>query len=322
MFELIFLGTSASSPSAHRGLSAHILLHRHYRFLIDCGEGTQRQILRSGLGFKRLEKVLLTHSHLDHILGLGGLVSTLTRWETMEKLEIYGGASTLDRVHDLLYRIVLRGNKPPVDIVFIPLKHGDTLVEDDKFKVTAFEVSHRGPDCLGYLFEEKARRPFLAEKAEALGVPAGPERAHLVRGEGVTLADGRYIAPDEVLGELIPGVKYVHIGDVGDVTGLAEICAGATALTIEATYLDSDAQMALDFGHMTAKRSAELARDAQVETLFLTHISRRYFERDMRQEAQAIFRNCYVARDFDHFQITREQIIYQNLLKVNNGVVE
>src|SRR5688500_15369551 len=132
MFEVVFLGTSASTPSAHRGLSAHMILHRQYRFLLDCGEGTQQQILRSGLGFKRLDKVLLTHGHLDHILGLGGLVSTLSRWETLEKLEIYGGRSALARVHELIFRVALPGERPPVDIELIELHPGDVIMEDDK----------------------------------------------------------------------------------------------------------------------------------------------------------------------------------------------
>ena len=102
MFELVFLGTSASAPSVHRGLSAAMMLHREYRFLIDCGEGTQRQILRSGLGFKRLDHILLTHGHLDHILGLGGLASTFGRWEAIDEMQIYGGVWALQRVRDLM----------------------------------------------------------------------------------------------------------------------------------------------------------------------------------------------------------------------------
>lgn len=112
MIEIVFLGTSASAPSIHRGLSAQVVLHRDYRFLIDCGEGTQRQILRSGLGFKRLNRILLTHGHLDHILGLGGLISTFARWEAMDRLEIYGGRWALQRVYDLIYGVVLRGAPP------------------------------------------------------------------------------------------------------------------------------------------------------------------------------------------------------------------
>lgn len=314
MFELIFLGTSASAPSAHRGLSAHVLLYRQHRFLIDCGEGTQRQILRSRLGFKRLNKILLTHSHLDHILGLGGLVSTLARWDAMEDIEIYGGASTLQRVRDLLYRVVLRGNRTPVDIKFIPVKPGDVLVEDKHFTLTAFEVQHRGPDCLGFVFEEKTRRPFLAEKADALGVPIGPERGQLVAGRTVTLADGSAITPDMVLGEEIQGTKYVHIGDIGRTKPILDICRNAHALTIEATYTDEDRDMARQFGHMTAAGAAQFAKDAEIGTLLLTHISRRYFERDIRREARAIFPDSYVARDFDHIQITKDGVTQNNLL--------
>jgi len=114
VIEIVFLGTSASAPSIHRGLSAHIVFYKNYRFLVDCGEGTQRQILRSGLGFKRLNRILLTHGHLDHMFGLGGLVSTFARWEPIEHLEIYGGSWALQRVHDLIYGVVLRGAKSPL----------------------------------------------------------------------------------------------------------------------------------------------------------------------------------------------------------------
>lgn len=305
MFDLVFLGTSASSPSIHRGLSAHLVMHRQYRFLVDCGEGTQRQILRSGLGFKRLDKVLLTHSHLDHILGLGGLISTISRWETLAQIDIFGGASTLGRVQDLIYKVVLRGAEPPVALRFVRVKGGDVLFDDDRFRLSAFTVAHRGPDCLGFVFEEKARRPFLAEQALALGVPFGPERTRLVRGESVTLADGRRIAPADVLGEEIPGTKYVHIGDVGRTTDLVDICRDADALVIEATYLATESDMARQFGHLTAGQAARLAQQAGVRSLILTHISRRYSERAVYQEAQAIFPASFVARDFDHFRISR-----------------
>ena len=305
MFELIFLGTSSSAPSVQRGLSGHIIMHRQYRFLLDCGEGTQRQILHSGLGFKRLNKVLLTHSHLDHILGLGGLISTLARWENLENIDIYGGRATLKRVSDLLFKVVFPGGHTPLDINLITLEPG-VIMEDDKFVLSAFPVSHRGPDCFGFVFEEKERRPFLDDQAAALGVPVGPERGLLVRGQTITLSDGRTIHPDDVLGETIPGVKYIHTGDVGRTDTLLEICRNADTLVIGSTYVEEEAEMAQQFGHMTAARAATLARDAGVKSLILTHLSRRYFERDVRREAQAIFPNTAVARDFDHFQITRD----------------
>ena len=308
MFEVVFLGTSASSPSAYRGLTAHIIMYRQYRFLLDCGEGTQRQILRSGLGFKGLNRILLTHSHLDHILGLGGLLSTLARWEALQDIEIYGGQATLDRVADLIFRVVWRGHRPPVQITLIPLQPQMVLLEDDRFRLSAFSVSHRGPDSYGFLFEEKSRRPFLPERAEALGVPFGPERGRLVRGETVTLPDGRTIHPEEVLGEEIAGTRYVHVGDVGRTDNLLEICRDASALTIESTYIDEEADLARSFGHLTAAQSARLAREANVNTLILTHLSRRYYGQEVRAEARAIFPNSYVARDLDHFQIARNQV--------------
>ena len=306
MFEILFLGTSASAPSAKRGLSAQIIKHDEYRFLVDCGEGTQRQILQSGAGFKNLTRILLTHGHLDHILGLGGLMSTFMRWEAIEELDIFGGRTTLDRVHDLVYGVVLRGNQAPMPVRMNEIKPG-MFFETDSFTVSAFSVTHRGPDCLGYIFEGKARRPFLAEKANELGVPFGPERRELVEGKEITLADGRRIQPDDVLGPLQRGVKLVVVGDAGRTDDILEACRNADALVIESTYIEEEAEMARQFSHLTARMAAELAIKANVKKLIITHISRRYREKDVLKEAQSIFPNSVVARDFDSFQIKREE---------------
>jgi len=306
MFEIVFLGTSASAPSVHRGLSAQVVMHNEHRFLIDCGEGTQRQILQSGLGFKRMERILITHGHLDHILGLAGLVSTFTRWETIDRLEIWAGRWALDRIHDLLYGIVLKGGRSPFELQLKEIKSG-LIFEDKSFTLTAFPVQHRGPGCFGFAFEEKSHRPFLPERAEALGVPAGPIRRRLVAGETVTLPDGRTVGPEDVLGPTIAGARLIHVGDCGETSDLVPVARGADALVIEATYLDVEAEMAREFGHLTAAQAARLARDAGVKQLYLTHLSRRYRERDILEEAQKIFPNTAVARDFDQFKILKAQ---------------
>jgi ribonuclease Z len=306
LFEILFLGTSASAPSAKRGLAALIVKHGEYRFLIDCGEGTQRQILQSGVGFRHLTRVLLTHGHLDHILGLGGLLSTFLRWEAIEELEIFGGRSTLDRVHDLLYGVVLRGNQPPMPLQFREIKSG-LFFESADFTVSAFPVTHRGPDCLGYVFEEKARRPFLPSRADELGVPFGPERRDLVEGKTLHLPNGKRVTPEDVLGPIQKGTKLVVIGDTGRTDDLLEACRDADGLVIESTYLSDASDMAHDFSHLTAQQAAELAVRANVRQLFLTHISRRYREKDVLKEAAAIHPDVRVARDFDAFQVKREE---------------
>jgi ribonuclease Z len=306
LFELTFLGTSAAAPSIHRGLSAQILSYRDQRFLIDCGEGTQRQILRSGLGFRRLNRILITHGHLDHILGLAGLLSTFSRWEAIEKLEIWAGEYAMERIHDLLFGVVLRGAKPLFELDLRIIEPG-LLIEEGDLRVTAFPVTHRGPGCFGFLFEEREKRPFLADRADELGIPAGPVRKELVSGKKVRLPDGRRINPDDVLGPPRRGARFMHVGDCGSTRGLAAFAQDADALVIEATYLSYEAELANQFGHLTAAAAAELALEAGVGSLYLTHISRRYRERDIQAEAEAIFPRTSVARDFDHFEIRRQE---------------
>jgi ribonuclease Z len=259
------------------------------------------------LGFKRLNRILITHGHLDHILGLGGLISTFVRWEAMDKILIAGGKSALDRINDLIFGVVLKGNYPPVEITFQPLESGLVFEEDD-FTVSAFPVYHRTPDCYGFVFDEFSRRPFLSDKAEVLKIPPGPWRGELVKGQSVTLPDGRVIEPEMVLGEEQPGTKMVHVGDAGRTDNLLEVVRDADALVIEATYLEEEKELAEQFGHLTAKQAGELAREAGVGTLILTHISRRYRAEQILEEARGVFPQVYVARDFDRFQIKRGEV--------------
>ncbi len=306
MFEIIFLGTSSAAPSIHRGLPSTGVLAGEHRFLVDCGEGTQRQILRSGMGYKRLTHILLTHSHLDHILGVGGLVSSFTRWESsIDELHFYAGRKALERVHALIYDVVLRGEPaPPIPIHLHEITPG-LIFEAKAFTISAFPVQHRGPGCFGFVFQERTRRPFLSEQAAALGVPFGPERSVLVGGQNLTLADGRVITPEMVLGEEIHGTKVVFTGDTGRTDNILEHARDADALVCEATFLDKDRELARQFGHITAQEAALLARDAGARNLLLQHISRRYRESDMVREVREVFPQAYVARDLDHFLVRR-----------------
>ncbi|MBI1293336.1 MBL fold metallo-hydrolase [bacterium] len=277
---------------------------QEHRFMIDCGEGTQRQILRSGLGFRRLDKILLTHGHLDHILGLGGLASTLGRWEALDELNIYGGESAMARVHALMEVVFGPGQIPNAGVSLNVIEAG-LLFEGSSFTLTAFPVTHRGSGCFGFTFEEQTRRPFLNEKAEVLGIPQGPVRRDLIAGQAVTLDDGRTIQPEDVLGDPVRGAKLCFVGDVARTGPLHKAVEGADLLAIEATYLDADAALADAHGHITAKAAARLARNAGVKTLVLHHLSRRYRTHDVLAEAQAIFPETYVANDLDHFRVKK-----------------
>jgi ribonuclease Z len=223
----------------------------------------------------------------------------------MEEIEIYGTQHTLERVYDLIFGVVLRGfrGKPPV--ILHAIEPG-VFFEAENFTISAFPVEHRGSKSLGYRFEERSRRPFLPEKAEVLNVPPGPWRRDLVNGKTVTLPDGRTIDPDQVLGEPRKGTSLVVVGDTGRPEKVIQYAKDADALVIESTYIQAEEDLAKRFDHLTAVQAAGVAKEAGVGQLFLTHLSRRYRERDVLEEAQNVFQPVYVARDFDHYKILRE----------------
>jgi ribonuclease Z len=238
-------------------------------------------------------------------LGLAGLLSTFSRWETLDRLEIWAGSWAIDRIRELLFGVVLRGANPTIQIELIPIKPG-LLFEENGFRLSAFPVNHRGPGCFGFIFEEPSKRPFLPDVADKLGVPEGPIRGELVKGKRIELPDGRVFDPEHVLGPVRKGTRFVHVGDCAKTQNLVEICHGADGLVIEATYLESEKDLAHQFGHLTAREAAELAVKAEVDSLYLTHISRRYRDRQILEEASKTFPQVHVARDFDKFKIRRK----------------
>jgi ribonuclease Z len=210
------------------------------------------------------------------------------------------------------------GQVPQVGIELNLLEPG-VIFDHKHFALTAFPVQHRGPDCFGFTFEEKTRRPFLPEKAEALGVPHGPVRRDLTAGNPVQLPDGRTIHPDQVLGEPQRGAKLCFIGDVSHTGPLHKVAHEADLLVIEATYLDADKELAKEHGHITAGAAARLARNAEVKQLILHHVSRRYRVGEILAEAQAIFPETLVASDLDMVQVRKDKPAVAKRLMATEG---
>jgi ribonuclease Z len=301
MFDLTFLGTSASVPSAERNHPGLLVEAGGSRILVDCGEGTQRQLLRSGAGFRRLDRLLLTHGHFDHVLGIPGLLSTLRLHQSADVMRIHGGPGTLEVVARMLAGFWGEGNAP-IPLELVPLAEGPVLDEGD-FTVRCFPVRHRDTDSFGFAFESKTRRHLQPDRLAILAVPDGPVRKALAEARPVTLEDGRTIDPEDVLGPPAKRKKFVIVGDTETTEGLSDHVADADVLVIEATFLDRDSAMARDYGHLTAAKAAELASASRVKQLVLTHVSGRYPEQEILAEATKTFRNSRVAADFDHIVI-------------------
>jgi ribonuclease Z len=300
MFELIFLGTAASVPSSDRGLPALVVVAGPERLLVDCGEGTLRQLMRSGLGFRGLHTVLLTHAHLDHVLGLAGLVATLALYR-MPPIEIVGSAQTLAFAQAYLETTVGPGGE---DAPYRLREAAPGLLRSEAdWRLDAFPVTHRGTASLGYRFQGAAHAPLSRERLAALGVPEGPPRRILAEGQPVVLADGRQITPEEVREPSRPGVGVAIIGDAEATPPLVEPVRGADMLAIEATFLERDRALARARGHLTAGEAASLARDADVGELLLTHISARYRADEIIGEAAPLFPRVRVVADFDRIAV-------------------
>ena len=294
MLTLTFLGTSAACPTVERN-TAGLAVHREGEtILFDCGEGTQRQMMRWSVGFT-FREIFFSHYHSDHFIGLIGLVRTMGLMDRSEPLTLYGPRGA-QRILGGALTVGIERTRFPVEI--IEIKPGDVLRRAE-YDIRVFETEHRA-DTVGYALAEHERLGrFNPDLARSVGIPEGPLWGRLHRGETVELADGRSYSPDQLVGPTRKGRILVYTGDTRPHPAVATAARGADLLVHEATFSDTEIERARETGHSTAREAAEIAREAGVRRLILTHISPRYSvdAGELLMEARAIFENTAIARD-------------------------
>lgn len=290
--DVLFVGTAGSAPSARRGLPATLVRRGGDRLLFDCGEGTQRQLLRS-TGLVELEEVFITHFHADHWLGLPGMLKTFSLRGRERPLTVYGPPG-LRALWSALRGVI---GKTSYELRLVELEPDEQLSRDD-YLIAPFAVDHR-VTAYGYAIVEHERPGrFDGGKARELGIEFGPDFGRLQRGETVN-----GVEPAQVMGPPRAGRKIVLTGDTAPSARVAAIAHGADLLVHEATFLEEDAERAVETRHSTALAAGRLAGEAQVKMLALTHISPRYSGGQLRDEARRAFENTIVPRDFDSVEI-------------------
>lgn len=289
------LGTSASRPTIERNVSALAIQREGETFMFDCGEGTQRQMMRYGVSFS-LEDIFFTHMHADHVLGVIGLIRTMALQGREERLRLWGprgSARVLRRAEGLGFE----RSTFPIDVLEL---EPEQRVERKDFAIVGFAVDHRGSASLGYALVESERKGrFNPDRARELGIPEGPLWGQIHRGIAITLPDGRVIEPSELVGPKRPGRTVVVTGDTRPCAATIEAARDADLLIHEATFGDEEAARAVETGHSTAREAAEVARDAGVRRLLLTHISARYSRDavDLEREARTVFAETTIGKD-------------------------
>jgi ribonuclease Z len=292
--DLVFLGTSGSVPTARRALPAILVRRGGERVLVDCGEGTQRQLLRSTVGLVELPEVFLTHYHADHYLGLPGMLKTFALRGREVPLTVHGPPG----LKDLFAGLQRIFGKLTYPVELVELRDGDSLDRGD-YRIHVFRVSH-GVAANGYAFAEVPRPGrFDTDAARGLGVPEGPLFGRLQAGETVQLPGGGQVRSEQVLGLPRPGRTVVLAGDTAPAASVLEVANAADLLVHEATFAEEERPRADETLHSTGAGAAALAKAAGVRLLALTHLSNRYFGPEIAREARAVFPDTVVPRDFD-----------------------
>lgn len=290
-----FLGTSASRPTVERNVTSLAVRRGGETFLFDCGEGTQRQMMRYGVSFN-LGDIFFTHMHADHILGVIGLVRTMALQGRTEPMRLHGPPKS-ERL--LRQAVTLGSDKQHFPISFSELTPGQPLARDG-YSIVPFPVEHGGALAMGLaIVEDQRLGRFNPDIARSLGIPEGPLWGRIHKGENITLPDGRVVTPAELVGPTRAGRTLVFTGDARPSDSTVEIAHGADLLIHEATFAEDEAPLALETGHSTAREAATIALRAEVKQLVLTHISSRY-SRDAQElvaEARAVFPAAILARD-------------------------
>jgi ribonuclease Z len=290
---LFFLGTAGSVPSARRGLPAVLVRRGGDRLLFDCGEGTQRQLLRS-VGLVDLDTVFISHFHADHWLGLPGMLKSFALRERSEPLTVYGPSG----LRELMGAMRVVYGRLPYELEIVELEPAQTVAREG-FLIAAVPVRHKAESCLGYALVEEPRPGHLdARLAQELGVSPGPDFGRLQRGETVA-----GVRPEQVMGAAREGRKIVISGDTAPCEALALAAHQADVLVHDATFADEEGDRARQTLHSTARQAAELARDAEVRLLALTHVSSRYAGGELRDQARAMFAATELPRDFDTIEV-------------------
>jgi ribonuclease Z len=294
--DVVFLGTAGSAPSARRGLPATMIRRGGDKLLFDCGEGTQRQLLQS-IGLVDLEEIFITHFHVDHFLGLPGMIKSFSLRGREQPLTVYGPPG-LRQLMEILKPVVGKNTYP---IRLVELAPNEEL-ERDGYLIAAFEVRHRSPGFGYALIENERPGRFDDARARELGVTPGPDFGRLQRGEAVTGSKGE-VRPEQVVGEARRGRKVVISGDTAPCDMIRAVAHRADLLIHEATFAHEDKERAYETGHTTALQAAEIAEESEVEMLALHHVSLRYGGGELRDEARSVFTNTIVPRDFDRVEI-------------------